>query len=63
MGIDAASGWVLGELEDGGQIPCASGYSDIIVENGCMVNMLLLDIDAYKENTLNTLAEKEYQLP
>ena len=72
MGIDAASGWILGELEDGEQIPSASSYSKIAVENDCMVNMLLLDIDAYKEKYgekavrknltisawLNTFAEK-----
>ncbi len=48
MGIDAASGWILGELEDGEQIPSASNYSEIAVENGCMVNMLLLNIDYYE---------------
>ena len=68
MGIDAASGWILGELEDGEHIPPASDYSEIAVENGCMVNMLLLDIDAYDEKAvrknltipawLNTFAEK-----
>ena len=49
MGIDAASGWILGELEDGEQIPRASDYFEITAENGCMINMLLLDIDAYEE--------------
>ena len=72
MGIDAASGWILGELEDGEQIPHASDYSEVIAENGCMINMLLLDIDAYEEKYgekavrknltspawLNTFAEK-----
>ena len=45
MGIDAASGWILGELEDGEQNPRASDYFEITAENGCMINMLLLDID------------------
>ncbi len=45
MGIDAASGWILGELEDGEKIPQASDYSEIAVEKGCMINMLLLDLD------------------
>lgn len=77
MGIDAASGWILGELEDGEQIPNASSYSKITAENDCMVNMLLLDIGAYEEKYgekavrknltipawLNTFAEKKrYQL-
>lgn len=48
MGIDAASGWILGELEDGQQIPRSSDYSEITasLQNGCMVNMQLLDIDS-----------------
>ena len=33
MGIDAASGWILGELEDGEQIPRASNYSEITAED------------------------------
>ena len=41
MGIDAASGWILGELEYGEKIPHASDYSEIAAENGCMINMLL----------------------
>ena len=74
MGIDAASGWILGELEDGEQIPRASDYSEITAEKGCMINMLLLDLDAYEEKYgekavrknltipawLNTFAEKNY---
>lgn len=59
MGIDAASGWILGELEDGEQIPNASSYSKITAENVCMVNMLLLDIDAYKEYTQAISQAKE----
>ena len=49
MGIDAASGWILGELEDGEQIPRASDYSEITAQHKCMVNMLLLDLDSYEE--------------
>ena len=32
MGIDAASGWILEELEDGERIPHASDYSEIVAE-------------------------------
>lgn len=49
MGIDAASGWILGELEEESKIPVASRYEDINPENDQMVNMMLLDIDAYAE--------------
>lgn len=49
MGIDAASGWILGELEDGEQIPSASDRAEITIEDGHMIKMLSLDIDSYKE--------------
>ena len=63
MGIDAASGWILGELEDGEKIPCASKYSEITAENGCMVNMLLLDIDSYEEKYGEKAVRKNLTIP
>lgn len=63
MGIDAASGWILGELEDGEQIPCASDYSEITAENGCMINMLLLDIDSYEEKYGEKAVRKNLTIP
>ena len=63
MGIDAASGWILGELEDGEQIPLASQYSDIPIEKGCMVNMLLLDIDSYEEKYGDKAVRKNLTIP
>ncbi|MCI9136133.1 MAG: HicB family protein [Lachnospiraceae bacterium] len=63
MGIDAASGWILGELEDGEKIPVASDYSEITVEKGCMVNMLLLDIDAYEEKYGEKAVRKNLTIP
>lgn len=63
MGIDAASGWILGELEDGEQIPRASAYSEITAENGCMVNMLLLDLDAYEEKYGEKAVRKNLTIP
>jgi len=63
MGIDAASGWILGELEDGEKIPSASDYSEIAIENGCMVNMLLLDIDSYEEKYGEKAVRKNLTIP
>jgi len=63
MGIDAASGWILGELEDGKQIPHASNYSEITVENGYMVNMLLLDIDSYEKKYGEKTVRKNLTIP
>ena len=63
MGIDAASGWILGELEDGEQIPRASEYSEITAEKGCMINMLLLDMDAYAEKYGEKAVRKNLTIP
>lgn len=73
MATDAASGWVLDELEDNNSVPKASSIKDIIPdsEDG-FVNLLVLDMDAYAEKNgvkairknltipawLNTFAEK-----
>ena len=62
-GIDAASGWILGELADGKQIPRASEYSEIIVKEGCIVNMLRLDIEAYGEKRGIKAVRKNLTIP
>ena len=63
MGIDAASGWILGELEDGEKIPPASSYPEITAQNKHMVNMLLLDIDAYEEKYGEKAVRKNLTIP
>jgi predicted RNase H-like HicB family nuclease len=47
MGIDAASGWVLTELEDGRPAPVPAAIEDIRPEDGGVVRLLALDMDAY----------------
>jgi predicted RNase H-like HicB family nuclease len=47
MGMDAASGWVLAELEDGKSAPPASKLDDIYTEEGGLVNMIEFYIDEY----------------
>ncbi|WP_029502479.1 type II toxin-antitoxin system HicB family antitoxin [Lachnoclostridium phytofermentans] len=49
MGVDAASGWVLDELEDGNKIPAPSNITDIIPPAGSFVNLFVLDMDSYSE--------------
>ncbi len=49
MGTDAASGWVLDELEDGKPAPKASPLESIVPDPGGFVSMLVLDMDAYAE--------------
>lgn len=75
MGADAASGWVLDELEEGNPVPKASKLTDIEVENeGEFVSAVVLDMDSYSEkygikairknctipSWLNTAAEKNH---
>lgn len=47
MGIDAASGWILGELEDGNDFPMASKPEDVEYDEGSFINLLVFDINAY----------------
>ncbi len=62
MAADAASGWILGELEDGEKVPPASPYETIPNEN-VMVNMILLDIDSYAEKYGEKAVRKNLTLP
>ena len=65
MGIDAASGWVLGELEEGNNIPSPSlGKDDIkLEESESFISMLVLDIDAYAEKYGNKTVRKNITIP
>lgn len=75
MAIDAASGWLLAEVENNKPIPIASNIKNIIAneyENG-FVSLISIDLDEYAKKYgtkavkktlsipawLNTLAEKE----
>ncbi len=63
MGIDAASGWVLGELENGKALPAATPYSNVPTEAGSMVNMILLDMDSYTEKYGDKAVRKNVTIP
>lgn len=45
--IDAASGWILGGLEDGNDFPMASKPEDVEYDEGSFINLLVFDITAY----------------
>lgn len=47
MAEDAASGWILGELQDGKPAPCGTPISQIRPDEDCFVRLLTLDMDAY----------------
>lgn len=63
MGTDAASGWVLTELEDGKPIPKASPIEAIHPEPGGFVSLLLLDMDAYAEKYGSKAVRKNLTIP
>jgi len=63
MGTDAASGWVLTELEDGKPEPKASPIETIHPEDGGFVSMLVLDMDAYAEKYGNKAVRKNLTIP
>ena len=63
MAEDAASGWVLDELEDGKPSPDASALPDIIPEKGGFVSLLVLDMDSYAAKYGNKAVRKNLTIP
>ena len=64
MAVDAASGWVLDELEDGNPVPQPSDISSIKIANrGDFVNMIVLDMDSYSEKYGNKAVRKNCTIP
>lgn len=63
MAEDAASGWVLDELEDGNLAPTASSADEIKTAPGEFVNLLVLDMDAYAEKHGNKAVRKNLTIP
>lgn len=63
MATDAASGWVLDELEDGNPIPSASSPENVTPGQGGFVSFLVLDMDAYAEKYGNKAVRKNLTIP
>jgi len=63
MGTDAASGWVLTELEDGKPIPNASSIKTIRPGKGGFVSVLVLDMVSYAEKYGNKAVRKNLTIP
>ena len=59
MGVDAASGWVLGELEEGNNIPAPS----LRKENIKLEDPESLDMDAYAEKYGDKTVRKNITIP
>ena len=63
MAEDAASGWVLDELEEGNIAPAARPMEDVCVKPGEFVNLLVLDMDAYAEKYGGKAVRKNLTIP
>lgn len=64
MAQDAASGWVLTELEAGKSAPKASDPETITVENpASIVSMVALDMDAYAAQYGSKAVRKNVTIP
>lgn len=63
MAEDAASGWVLDELEDGNVAPTASSPEAVKVNPGEFVNLLVLDMDVYAEKHGDKAVRKNLTIP
>lgn len=63
MGEDAASGWVLDELESGNPVPAASSPESVPVAPGEFVSLLALDMDSYAEKYGQKAVRKNLTIP
>lgn len=64
MAVDAASGWVLDELEDGEKAPKSSKPSDIKqLSPEQFVSLVSLDMDAYAEKYGKKAVRKNCTIP
>ncbi|MCD8326418.1 MAG: type II toxin-antitoxin system HicB family antitoxin [Lachnospiraceae bacterium] len=63
MGMDAASGWILDEMEDGNSYPSPSSLKDISCPPESFLSLLVLDMDAYSERYGTKAIRKNITIP
>ena len=63
MAEDAASGWILTELEDGKAVPKASKMEDVKIEEGKFINLIALDMNSYAAKYGNNAVKKTLTIP
>ena len=63
MAEDAASGWVLTELEDGNKVPEATPIGNIKTEGNQFTSLIVLDIDAYAAKYGKNAVKKTLTIP
>ena len=63
MAADAASGWILDELEDGNDIPKASKPDRTGLDENAFVSLVVLDMDAYSAKYGTNDVQKSCRIP
>lgn len=63
MATDAASGWVLTELEDGKEVPKASNIENVDSPKGSFVSLIALDMDSYASQYGKKAVKKTLTIP
>ena len=64
MSIDAASGWILGELEEGNSIPSATPFFEVQLDDPyCFKSIISLDMNAYAEKYSTKTVRKNITIP
>jgi hypothetical protein len=65
MGTDAASGWILGEIERNLPVPLPSPIENIKPDEGeeAFVSLLLLDLNEYAKKYGKQMVQEEIKIP
>lgn len=63
MAEDAASGWILGELEEGNKVPVATLMNDMQLEPGQFTSLVALDMDSYSAKYGKKAVKKTLTIP
>ncbi|MBF1129782.1 MAG: type II toxin-antitoxin system HicB family antitoxin [Dialister invisus] len=64
MAVDAASGWILDEWEDGKTVPAPGNVKDTHLDSADgFVSLLTLDMDAYAEKYGDKAVRKNLTIP
>ena len=63
MAVEAACGWLIGEVEAGKQLPKATAREDLKEVDDGFISMLLLDLDDYRRRKSNKAVKKTLTIP
>lgn len=63
MAEDAASGWVLTELEEGKPVPKATPMQEVTTEAGQFTSLVVLDMDTYAAKYGKNAVKKTLTIP